>query len=161
MKNNYSLFIIGLLLFTLSCSKEKRTERTLYTKGGDWNIKSLNWQQVSVSSSTGESIAIGTTNDAGSFTFDKNGTGTYNFNVNGTNYAQSFTWNVSDENIALTKINQTVDFMGGEIEQLVVSMSGTRSDKKNMVLAGTETRIFTSGDVTETVLTGTFTLEKK
>jgi hypothetical protein len=150
--------LLSSFLFT-DCSKDKKIERNLYKKEGVWNISSVTWTHV-VQGTSGQSVTTGTTADAGTFTFDKGGSGSYNFIVNGTTYSQSFSWSVSNENISLTKVSQTFD-LSGNFNQLAVAISGTQSDKKKMELQGSETHQYSSGNITQDVFTGTFSLTKQ
>lgn len=56
MKNLHSFFTLATaVLFAVAftgCSKEKKLERTLHKKDGEWNISSVTWQKVEQSGST-------------------------------------------------------------------------------------------------------------
>lgn len=148
------------LLVLFSCSKEKQLEKTLYKKEGSWNVKSAEWNQVSQSSTTGQSVVTGTSTDAGTFTFDEGGNGTYSFVLGTKTYSESFTWSVSGETFSITKITQAIDFFTGDITQIVISFSGSQIDKNTIEMDGSDTRQYTSGDITQTVMTGSFTLTR-
>jgi|TARA_R110000737_G_scaffold17480_1_gene35181 hypothetical protein len=69
-KFNLALFSLLIVFVLVSCSKEKKIERSLYKKGGEWNINSQKFEiyndgQLSLSNS---SINSGTIN------FSKKGT---------------------------------------------------------------------------------------
>jgi hypothetical protein len=155
------LHVLLLAVFSMTmthCSKEKRTEHSVYKKSGEWTITSVSWEKVLVDTS-GEHVGIGTTANAGTFTFNKDGSGSYNFTIDGTNYSQNFTWSVSGTTINVTKISQTVSLSG--IDQFVIAISGTKSDKHSFTVQGTETHQYAGGTIEQSVLTGTFTLSNK
>lgn len=149
------------LLFLFSCSKEKQLEKTLYKKDGNWTVKSADWEQISQSTTSGISIITGTSADAGTFSFDENGNGSYNFTLGAITYSESFSWSVSEESFSITKITQSIDFFSGEITQIIIAFSGSRIDKNTIEMSGSDTRQFTSGDITQTVMAGTFTLARE
>lgn len=152
------IFLMSILVIS-SCSKDKKIERALHKKEGEWNITTVNWQKVSQSSS-GQSVTLGTTSNAGTFTFEKDGSGKYSFVVDGSSYSQSFDWSVNEEVISITKVSQTVDF-SGNFDQLAVAISGTQSSKNNIELEGSETHQYSSGPITQHVIVGSFSLTKK
>lgn len=152
------LFLMSSFLFS-SCSKDKRIERALFKKEGQWNITSVTWEKVIVNSS-GSNVSMGTTTNAGIFSFEKDGSGSYEFTIDGSTYSQTFGWSVNEEAIAITRVSQSFDF-SGNFDQLAVAFSGTQSNKTNIVLDGSETHQYSSGSVTETVIAGTFSLTKK
>lgn len=159
--NLLSLTVIVLACSVLlsNCSKDKKLERALYKKEGVWNISSVTWQKVIVSTS-GQTIALGTTANAGTFTFEKDGSGSYNFTVDGSTYSRTFTWTVNDENISVVRVSTSIDF-SGNVDQLTIAIAGEQKSKNNIELAGTETHVYSSGPTTESVLTGTFSLTKQ
>lgn len=163
MKKSNILFITFILLtssFLLTdCSKDKRVERAVYKKDGNWNINSVTWTKV-IQDMSGQSVTQGITTNAGTFSFDKDGSGSYNFTIDGDTYSQTFTWTVDNEEISIVKVSQLVD-LSGNIDQLAVAISGTQSSKNKIDLDGSETHQYSSGNVTQKVMTGTFTLERK
>src|SRR3989344_6649308 len=138
-KLNYFSFISILFISVLitSCSKDKKIEKTLHKKEGEWNITSVTWEKV-VQDTSGQSINFGTTSNAGTFTFDKDGDGNYQYTINGTSRFLAFRWNVHDEKISVTKLSNVFD-LSGNFTQTVISMSGTQTGKNTIVLEGTET----------------------
>lgn len=163
MKKSKFLFTAIIILMSsfllTSCSKDKRVERALYKKDGVWNITSVTWTKV-IQDISGQSVTQGITANAGTFSFNKDGSGSYNFTINSDTYSQTFTWTVSNEDISITKVSQTVDF-SGNFDQLAVAISGTQSSKSKIALDGSETHQYSSGNVTQKVMTGTFSLERK
>jgi hypothetical protein len=158
-----SLFSVALLFSFLaeSCSKEKKIERTLHKKDGEWTISSVTWQKV-LQSGSGQTVTMGTSTNAGTFTFEKDGSGKYNFTIDGDNYSKSFNWTVSNETFSITAVSQNYDFSTGDVIQTAVAFSGTKNSKKKLIIEGSETYQSTSGSsVTQEVLTGTFELTKE
>ncbi|MEO5643356.1 MAG: hypothetical protein ABIQ40_07575 [Bacteroidia bacterium] len=151
-------FFLMLILFS-TCSKDKQFERALHKKEGTWNIKNVAWQKV-VQGSAGQSINLGTTSNAGTFSFDKDGSGSYSFTVDGSTYSENFNWTVSDEHVSIAKVSQSFD-LSGNFSQLAVAISGTQQSKNTIELAGSQTNQYSSGPVTQQVITGTFLLERK
>lgn len=146
-------------MIVLSCSKDKKIEKSLYKNDGKWTVASCEWNQV-LQTQNGQSITSGTSSDIGEFTFDDGGNGGYSFTIADTNeYSQTFNWAVSDESISITKVSQTFDF-SGNIKQTAVAISGTRVSKTEISLEGSETLQGYSGDFTQRVLTAKFTLTK-
>lgn len=159
MKNKSSLLLICFVaLLVFSCSKEKKLERTLHKKDGEWTISSVTWQKV-VQGSSGQSVTLGTTTNAGKFVFEKDGSGSYNFTIDGTSYYQTFKWSVNDENISITKVSQTFDFQGN-FTQLAIAFSGVKTGKNSIEIEGSETQQYSSGSTLQEVISGTFTLKK-
>jgi hypothetical protein len=154
-----TVLILTCSMLLSSCSKDKKLERALHKKEGVWNISSVTWQKVIVTSS-GQNVALGTTANAGTFTFDKDGSGSYNFTVDGSTYSRNFTWTVSNENIKIVRVSTSIDF-SGNVDQLTIAITGNQESKNNIELAGTETHVYSSGPTTESVLTGTFSLTKQ
>ena len=152
------LFIMAVLLLINACSKEKKLERTLLKKEGEWKITSATWQQV-VQDTSGQSVTTGTTTDAGKFVFDKDGSGRYNFTLDGNPYAQTFYWSVNGEEISITKVSQTSD-VSGNISQLAISFEGTQTGKNSIEIEGSETHQYSSGNISQIIISGTFSLEK-
>ncbi|HYG49404.1 MAG TPA: hypothetical protein VD905_00810 [Flavobacteriales bacterium] len=156
---------VSILIVTCSvlvqCSKEKKVERSLYKKEGTWSITSVSWQKV-LQDTSGQSVSQGTTANAGTFMFDKDGSGSYNFTVDGTIYNETFAWSVNNTTVSITKVSQNVDFTGGgSIEQIAISFSGDQKDKKNFEIQGSDSRQYASGSISQKVFTGTFSLTKQ
>jgi len=161
MKKHYILLnLLLLILFFVSCSKEKQLEKTLYKKEGNWNVKSADWSQVLQSSTSGQSVITGSSTDAGTFSFDEDGGGSYDFTLGTETYSESFSWSVSEETFSITKISQSIDFFTGDITQIVISFSGTQVNKTTIEMDGSDTRQYTSGDITQSVMAGSFILSK-
>jgi hypothetical protein len=157
---SFSLLLLACSMLLSNCSKDKKLERTLHKKEGVWNISSVTWQKVIVTSS-GQTVSLGTTANAGTFTFDKDGTGSYSFTVDGSGYSRNFTWSVTDENIKIVRVSTDIDFSTGNVDQLTIAIVGEQKSKNSIELGGTETHVYSSGPTTESVLTGTFSLTKQ
>ncbi len=68
---------------------------------------------------------------------------------------------MTDEDITLTYTNQTVDLNTFGIDQTIIAYAGLMSSKTELTLEGAETNQYASGDFSQKVLTGSFSLEKK
>lgn len=162
MKKVFILAFLPVLMISIqSCSKEKRLEKALYKKDGNWNVKSAEWSQVTQSSSSGQSVVTGSSTDAGTFEFDESGSGSYSITLGTETYAQSFNWTVSEEEFSIVKVSQSYDFSTGEIIQKAVAFSGKQTDKNILEVEGSETLQYFSGDIEQNVMAGTFILERK
>lgn len=154
-----ALFLL-VIAATTSCSKEKRTERILHKKGGNWEVSSATWEKV-VETDNGLTIDLGSGSNLGTFYFEENGNGSYNFTLTGTNFGQNFSWAAGDDSFSVYKIAQSFD-LSGNITQIVISFNGTVQDKQNITLVGTHTeQIVSNSDLTVIVLTATLNLTKK
>lgn len=133
----------------------------MYTSNGVWNIKSMTYTLVNTDEN-GISVTISkTVENAGTFTFEKEGNGSYNFTLDGVSHSQSFAWSTSDESLSIAKIAQSVNIFTGDIEQFVIAFGGEKSAKNKVTLEGTETyQGTTDTGITQNVLTATIMLEK-
>lgn len=100
-----------LILLLSSCSKDKMLERRLHKNEGEWKITSFSWSLVS-QSGNGQLIKNGVTNNAGTFTFDKDGSGKYSYAVDTFQRSGTFKWNVDDQKITITSANQQMSLWG-------------------------------------------------
>jgi hypothetical protein len=151
-----SLWIVAV--FT-GCSKEKQLERLLYKGEGTWQVSNANWQKVEQNNS-GQTFKTGSTSNAGSFAFDKDGSGSYEFTIDGETYSNDFTWTVDNETVSLSYLNQNVNF-SGDITQVTVAFTGTETGKQEIEMDGSYTQQITSGSTfNQSVLSGTFSLKK-
>jgi len=156
-KNILLTFLVGIVL--LACSKDKRIEKVVYKKDGNWKVSTIEWNQI-LQTQNGQSITSGTSTNVGEFTFDESGSGSYNFTIADSNvYAETFNWAVSDENISIAKVSQSFDF-SGNIKQIAVAFSGTQKSKTELTIEGSETLQGFTGDFTQRVLTAKITLTK-
>ncbi|MBW8050796.1 MAG: hypothetical protein FVQ77_10770 [Cytophagales bacterium] len=149
-----------LLLIGISCSKEKQLERSLHKKDGIWDIDKISWTIVQQDTS-GQSIETGgVETNAGTFTFDKGGSGSYDYTVAGTKRANTFSWQVDGSDITISRISQSIN-SNFEIEQIVISFTGSETSKNNIELTGSEIIQEVGGvNIDQFVLTGTFNLSK-
>src|SRR5690554_7784030 len=67
------LLIAGTAIFT-SCKKETRIERSLWNKGGEWNVEKLYNKQTSSNPDPSYNFEE-TLYDYGTYSFDKDGSG--------------------------------------------------------------------------------------
>lgn len=159
MKNLLPFFITVLLLIGISCSKEKQLERSLHKKEGIWDIDKISWQIVQQDTS-GQTFKTGVETNAGTFTFDKGGSGSYDYTVDGTKRASTFSWQVDGSDIIISYISQSIN-SNLDIEQIVISFTGSETSKNNIELSGSETIQEVGGvNIDQFVLTGTFNLSK-
>ncbi|NBR15591.1 MAG: hypothetical protein EBQ94_03230 [Flavobacteriales bacterium] len=103
--NFLALSIVFTGLITLSsCSKEKKIEKNLWKKGGEWNIESFNVKQTSTYASDNfeESYA-----NVGTYTFNENGTGTVKLIIDEFIETSSFTYTNTENQLMITIDNET------------------------------------------------------
>jgi hypothetical protein len=157
-----TLFLGSILILSSSCSKDKSIERSIQKNDGVWNIDNVDWQVVQQSTS-GQNITTGSTANAGTFTFENDGTGKYSYTVGDTiTRSGSFKWSVDNEKANITYVSQSFSW-SGSITQKTVAYTGSTSSKTKLTLEGSETDQYTGGSsyITQFVLTGTFTMTKK
>jgi hypothetical protein len=162
MKKFLSLAVLAVFMVCApSCSKEKRLERMLYKSDGSWNITTMNYTYISTDENNVSVTVSATAENAGTFRFEEDGDGSYNFTVGGVTHAQSFGWSTSEESFVITKIKQDINFVTFDIEQLVIALSGEKSDRNQITLSGSETIQTTSDtNISQAVLTVNMTLDK-
>src|SRR5688572_18060881 len=119
-----SAFIAVLLV---GCSKDKQLEKMLYKKDGTWNISSVSWEKVQQNNS-GQTVKTGISTNAGTFTFDKDGSGSYNYTIDNTSYSKTFSWTVNNETFAITFVSQSFD-LSGNITQISATYVGEEEDR--------------------------------
>jgi hypothetical protein len=142
------LFILLAVIASVtiqSCSKTKKTEKTLYKNEGKWAITSVIYTLVLTDETSTEIPFSGTINNPGTFTFNEGGTGSYNFTLDGNVFARDFTWTAEDDEVAIVKVYQNIDFLTGDTQQLSVAFGGERTAKNQLLLSGSETYVETSG----------------
>jgi hypothetical protein len=71
------LFILLIAVVATGCKKEKKIERNLWKKGGEWEIKSF--EESYESSSSPEYNYTSVIQNGGTFQFEKDGTGKTNY----------------------------------------------------------------------------------
>lgn len=102
MKKLIKLFnIIFAISLIASCSKERKIERNLYNKGGEWNISHYNY--LYSSSNPGSPLFLNdpeSFENCGKFTFNKNGSGSVEFTVDGSE-TQSFTYSNTEDKLTI------------------------------------------------------------
>lgn len=92
------LFLFAVLFVGLSaCSKEKRVERQLVKKDGEWKIASLEYRYYV----SNEIQATGSYANAGKIEFGKKGTFTMTTNIGGVTEVTAGTWTNSDDEITV------------------------------------------------------------
>lgn len=93
------LFLFAILLVGFSsCSKEKRIERQLIRKDGEWKIASLEYRYYV----SNELQAVGSYVNAGKIEFDKKGTFTMTTNLGGVPETTAGTWTNSEDEIIVS-----------------------------------------------------------
>lgn len=152
MKHLTTFIAVLFLLAAVCCSKEKRMEKKLTKKGGVWQIDQMTWKTV-VQDTSGQTIKSGTETNAGTFTFDDNGTLAYDYTFDGSHKTGVFQYTVSGENFTVVAINQSVL----SISQTVVAYSGSKTDQRKIEMTGTETTQNTGG---QTIFTATFYMSR-
>lgn len=149
MKHIY-LIIIGTILLA-ACSKEKQLEKTITKKDGKWNITSVDWVLEDIfikNDSLSEQFNIGTATNAGSFTFEDDGSGSYDFTVFNTVFSGIFSWVANDEgNVFLTHVEQTIG--PNTTTQYLVSYTALKVSKNEMEMAGSITQSSTNSQTTD------------
>jgi len=149
------ILIITMALSLTNCNKDKKIERQLTKKDGVWNIDNVHWITVDQQfSPIQQTISEGTTNNAGTFTFDDDGSGSYNYSVGGVNRAGTFTYAVDDEEIAIVNVAQG---WFPVFYQEATAYAGEQTSKKKLYLEGTETYQDTAQQY---VFTGEFNLSR-
>lgn len=148
----------ALLIFT-GCSKDKMLEKRIHKKEGKWNIVTLHYTLI-YQTSGGQQTKIGTINNAGTFTFDKDN-GTYSYEVEGFTRSGSFTWAVDDQKVNITSVKQSFDLSTSSFKQTSLALSGTEPEKNKLNLDGSEVDQQVGSSVEQFALTGTFILEKQ
>jgi hypothetical protein len=98
----FMLVIVGSVFFT-SCKKEERIEKNLWSKGGEWKVKTLEVDQTSSVVEDNYSESIG---DIGTFSFKKDGTGSYIFTLDGDSEAGTFTYSNTEDKLTFIYDNE-------------------------------------------------------
>ena len=95
--NKIIAVLAAILLFT-ACSKDNKTERTL-EKVKTWNIERIDYQKAQAGWA-GTNAKIGTENNAGTMTFESNGTGSYDYVLDGFHRKGTYKWSVVGGNVS-------------------------------------------------------------
>ncbi|MFL5730788.1 MAG: hypothetical protein ACJ75J_14970 [Cytophagaceae bacterium] len=164
MKNIFKPALMLLTAITLltACSKDKSIERQIQKKDGVWNIDNFAWNVVEQTSSPSQNIFSGSTSNAGTFTFDNNGTGKYSYTVADTiQRTGTFSWTVDNEKVSMVSATQSVNYSNYSVTQKAVTYSGADVSKTKMTVTGSEVDQYSSGNVTQFTISGTMTLSKK
>jgi hypothetical protein len=161
LNSGLSLLFCAVLFISLSCSKDKAMERHIQKKDGVWNIDLVSWTIVEQSSS-GQTVWSGSDANAGTFTFENDGSGKYFYTVDDTiTRAGTFSWTVDDEKASLISATQSINYTTFAVTQKAVAYTGTQDSKTKLTLEGSETDQSSSGNITQFVITATFTMTKK
>lgn len=104
MKKTINLITIIAVLFAfVGCSKERKIEKNLWKKGGDWEIT----QYISHYGSYNPAINGGVNpqseiyNNCGSMHFGKDGSGTVSLTIDGSTETYSFTYSNTENTLTL------------------------------------------------------------
>lgn len=135
MRTIYTICIALVLVATVACSKEKKLNNRL--NGNTWNIDKIEWVKTETSIS-GFGYAEGTTNNAGTFTFEES-TGTSTMTIDDeTEDNASFSWDVASDG---SQLDMTYDLtiVGTTVNQRTMVIEENKSKKQMWVL--TEQRV--------------------
>jgi len=167
----YILLLIASTFLFASCNKDKKLEKTLKKADGVWNIDQVVWneidQKIILASPVpgSQTIASGTTTNAGTFTFN-DGTVVVNFTINGKTTSDTWPWTVDNETITIADITQTLPIPPITlIEQSIIAYSGEQTSKDKITLEGASTLqeigLSPSDTINQYVLTAAFSLTRK
>nr|WP_294860221.1 hypothetical protein [uncultured Fluviicola sp.] len=103
MKKLSLLTLFAVLVFAglNSCSKERKIEKNLYSKGGDWDVSQYIYASGSMNPAI-NSYSTATFQDCGKFHFSKDGSGTVSMNLDGDSYTESFFYKNTDNKLTIT-----------------------------------------------------------
>jgi hypothetical protein len=163
MKLNLRLtsILCAIFFLSISCSKDKSIERQIQKNDGIWNIDNVTWSIVEQSTS-GQSLRSGSDANAGTFTFESDGSGKYSYTIDGTvTRSGSFTWTVDDGEASIISATQSINYSTFAVTQKTVAYTGTQPSKTKLTLEGSETDQSTSGTINQFVITATFTMSRK
>jgi hypothetical protein len=162
LNSRLSLLFCTVIFLSLSCSKDKTMERHIQKKDGVWNIDNVSWTIVEQTSAPSQMIWSGSDANAGTFTFENDGSGKYFYTVDDTiTRAGSFKWTVDDQKANLISASQSFDYNTFSYTQKAVAYTGTQPSKTKLTLEGSETDQYGSGSISQFVITATFTMTKK
>lgn len=102
----FGLLVVSSLLIS-SCKKEVKIEKNLWKKDGEWNIESYYSKQESTY--TPDNFES-TFNNAGTYTFNENGSGSYVLTFGGDSESGSFTYSNTEDKITFIIDNETKVF---------------------------------------------------
>ena len=138
------LALITMAVIVLAaCNKEKQLEKTVTKKDGVWDISTVDWELVKVVGFVSQTVNVGTSTNAGTFTFNESGSGSYDFTVNDTTFIGDFSWTNDEDSIYLNKVSVTFNPITFESEQHVVAYSAAKVGKNELEMTG--------GDVLNTI----------
>lgn len=148
MKHQIKTIAIATLMMVVGagCSKEKQIERRL-EKGGTWNIDNITWSKVENGGPV-QNVGTGTETNAGTFTFNKDGTGSYSYKLDGQQKSGTFTWSNGTSVISAT-------VQSGSISQQVIVYTILSQSRTKFEIQGSEVINSTSGQY---VMNATFNL---
>ncbi len=96
------LFVAGMASLT-SCKKEKKIEKNLWNKGGEWNINSFTANQTSTYAPDNFNETV---YNYGTYTFKKDGSGIYTITVDGNFESGTFTYSNTEDKLTFIINNQ-------------------------------------------------------
>lgn len=96
-----TLFVAVVFIGLNSCSKQKKIEKNLYSKGGDWEVTYYYYMFGSINPSinTYDSKSY---NNCGKMHFSKDGTGTISMKLDGDSFTESFTYHNTEDKMTIT-----------------------------------------------------------
>lgn len=121
------LLVVGTVLVS-SCKKEAKIEKSLWNKGGEWNIESLVANQTSTNPADNFDETV---SNYGTYTFKKDGSGNYTITVDGDFEAGTFTYSNTEDKLTLIVNNQTRVFDIIEWEKTKIKISITENFTSN------------------------------
>jgi len=151
--------LLLLAIMAVSCSKDKKIEKNLYSSDGVWNIDQVEYTIVE-NGTSGQGVGMGSSSNVGTFTFDKKDKGSYEFSIGDFDYSGTFSYTVEDGKITASYINQSFSLSNPSITQEVLELSGVESGD-DITLTGSRTSQALSGGIEQNVLTADFVLSKK
>ena len=114
-----SIVFIGLITLS-SCSKEKKIEKNLWKKGGEWNIESRTGKQTSIFAFNNFD---GTQVNVGTYTFYKDGTGSYKHNAELLSGAFTYSNTENKLTIVMENVSRAYEIVEWKKNNLKISYS--------------------------------------
>jgi len=127
--------IAGTAIFT-SCKKETKIERSLWNKGGEWNVEKLYNKQTSPNPDPSYNFEE-TIYDYGTYSFDKDGSGEYTITVDGDFEEGTFTYSNTEDELTLIIISEPLvyDILEWEKDEMTISITDNFTSNGNPVSA--------------------------
>jgi hypothetical protein len=130
------VYILFAAMLISSCSKEAQLENRLERGNGIWNVDEIAWAKANVSNNV--NAGAGIEYNAGSFTFNDDGTGSYDYKYDGIHKQGTFKWSNS-----AASISADVALSPTKIEANVYTV--VESHRKTQIWSSAEASIGISG----------------